>query len=123
MPDPSEKLYDAISERGLYSKSYDDFKSQFSSPEKVGSLYGSLKDRGLVSISADSFQNKYFSGLSGEKSSSESNQTGERQTSNTIALESNETPQNANTGVTGDSSQNSDTITVLGREVDRSRMP
>ena len=56
-----QKLYDVIVSEGLYTKSYDDFNSQYSNPEAKTKLYNVLKDRGLYSKSAADFENKYFS--------------------------------------------------------------
>lgn len=101
--DPTKKLYDAISERNLYSKSYEEFKKQFSSRERVGKLYNSLRDRELVSIPQEEFQNKYFGDFlsdSNKKLSTESNLTTEQKPENNIPLETDKTPQNENMGVT-----------------------
>jgi len=56
-----QKLYDVIVSEGLYTKSYDDFNSQYSNPEAKTKLYNVLKDRGLYSKSPADFENKYFS--------------------------------------------------------------
>lgn len=56
-----KKLYDVVVSKGLYTKSYDDFNSQYSTPEAKTKLYNVLMDQGLYSKSASDFENKYFS--------------------------------------------------------------
>lgn len=90
--DEKEKLYNALVERELYSKSFEEFDQQFSTPEKIGSLYSSLKDEGLVSIPQDSFQSKYFP----QKPASNGDISGDQASSDTIVPENDKVPQNPN---------------------------
>lgn len=56
----SEKLYRVITEKGLYTKSFEEFNEQFSSKEKQIKLYNAVYERGLYSKSQNEFLNKYF---------------------------------------------------------------
>ena len=56
----SEKLYNALLEGDLYTKSYDDFKSQFSTVEKQTALYENLKQDGLYTKSTGDFLDQFF---------------------------------------------------------------
>src|SRR5436190_20039923 len=58
---PSKRLYDKLSEKGLYSKTYDEFKTQFSNPESVKKLHTALVGKNMYSKSADDFQTQFFS--------------------------------------------------------------
>lgn len=59
--DPIDTLYKVVSEKGLYSKSIDEFKKQYSAPDQIDKLYQVLKDQGLYSKSKEEFSGKYFS--------------------------------------------------------------
>ena len=54
------KLYDALNQKGLYTKTYDDFSTQFSNPQSQEKLYGALKEKGLVTIEPGDFRSRYF---------------------------------------------------------------
>ena len=56
----SEKLHNALLENELYTKSYDDFKSQFSTVEKQTLLYENLKQEGLYTKSTGDFLDQFF---------------------------------------------------------------
>lgn len=56
----SEKLYRLITEKGLYTKSFDEFNEQFSSKEKQIKLYNAVYERELYTKSQNEFLNKYF---------------------------------------------------------------
>lgn len=59
MSDP-KKLYQSLNSGGLYTKSYDDFKSQFSTPEAQAKLHSTLYDKGLYTKSVEEFGNQFF---------------------------------------------------------------
>jgi hypothetical protein len=61
-PDPLRKLYDIVSEKGLYTKSYDDFKTKYSKPGERDKLFSTVAQEGLYTKSKDDFNKKYFSG-------------------------------------------------------------
>ena len=56
----SELLYNALFNEGSYTKSYDDFKSDFATPENQLSLYEALKKEGAYTNSKGDFLNDYF---------------------------------------------------------------
>jgi hypothetical protein len=66
MPDNKELLYTNLKEKGLYRKSFNEFKTQFSSLEKTDKLYQELAKKGLYSKSASSFTNQFFPELNKE---------------------------------------------------------
>jgi hypothetical protein len=61
-PEPLKKLYDVVSEKGMYTKSYDDFKSKYSKPEERDKLFNAVAQEGLYTKSKDEFNKKYFDG-------------------------------------------------------------
>ena len=66
---PKEKLWKALNEGGSYTKSFDEFNSQFSTPEKIYSLWSNLSSSGFYTKSVDDFNNQFFSGSGLGKSS------------------------------------------------------
>jgi hypothetical protein len=69
MTDPTKKptfsqahqnLYNGLSEQGLYTKSYEEFAVQFSTPEAQKKLYDGLLSQGLYTKSADDFYAQFF---------------------------------------------------------------
>lgn len=58
--DPIDKLYQTVHDRGLYTKSLDEFKRQYSSPDQINKLYSVVKDQGLYSKTPEEFTQKYF---------------------------------------------------------------
>jgi len=50
-----EELYNALVEQGKYTKSFEDFKAQFSAPEKTKMLYESLNSSGDYTKSFENF--------------------------------------------------------------------
>lgn len=58
-----QKLYSRMSDRGLYSKSYEEFEKEHSSPIGVEGLYVRLKLMRLVSVSYEEWSRKYFKDL------------------------------------------------------------
>jgi len=60
-PDPpKKKLWKKLSEKQLYTKSYEDFEKQFSSPESIDKLYGVLSKKQLYTKTVDDFKNQFF---------------------------------------------------------------
>tara|TARA_R110002153_G_scaffold490_1_gene2420 strand:- start:1127 stop:8572 length:7446 start_codon:yes stop_codon:yes gene_type:complete len=57
-----EKLYNSLSEQGKYTKSFDDFQTQFGSVEGQEKLYGALEKAGDYTKSFEDFSNQFFSG-------------------------------------------------------------
>ena len=56
----SELLYDALFQEGSYTKSYDDFQSDFSTPENQLLLYETLNKEGAYTKSGGDFMNTFF---------------------------------------------------------------
>lgn len=54
------KLHEALVQRGLYSKSFEDFQEQFASDEKQAVLHQALTKEGLYSKDVDSFKGQFF---------------------------------------------------------------
>jgi len=76
MTDPTKKptfgeahqnLYNGLSEKGLYTKSYEDFTVQFSTPESQKNLYNAVLSEGLYTKSADDFYAQFFNVKKKEK--------------------------------------------------------
>ena len=55
-----EELYKILSDKKLYTKSFDEFKSQFSVPEGQAKLYQGMVDKGLYKKSQKDFTNQFF---------------------------------------------------------------
>jgi len=73
--DELEKLYNGLSERKLYTKSFDEFKTQyFDNPDNQAKLFKGLSDRKLYTKSQDEFTNKYFLKKKDEFDSTSQNQ-------------------------------------------------
>ena len=66
--DPVEKLYNVVKSKGYYTKSLDDFKKQYSSPEAVDNLYGIISTKKLYTKSKDDFYNQYFNSVKKKES-------------------------------------------------------
>lgn len=58
-PQPLEKLYGVVKDRGLYTKSFDEFKTKYSDPENMTKLYDVVSSRGLYTKTKDEFIQKY----------------------------------------------------------------
>ena len=54
-----EKLYQALIERDLYSKSYAEFEVQFENDEYKQRVYDAIIERDLYSKSFEDFNNQY----------------------------------------------------------------
>lgn len=57
---PSKKLYDGLVSEKLYSKSYDEFKKKYSTPEAISNLHKGLVEEKLYSKGGDDFVSQYF---------------------------------------------------------------
>lgn len=57
---PISRLYNGLKEDGRYTKSFDEFKSQYSTPEQIERLYTGLKEDGDYTKSIDDFKSQYF---------------------------------------------------------------
>ncbi len=57
---PSKKLYNGLIEEKMYSKSYDEFRKQYSTPESLTKLHDGLIEEKLYSKGKDDFINQYF---------------------------------------------------------------
>lgn len=66
-PDPKQKLYKTLTEHGYYTKSFDDFKKQYSTPESIDKIYNVVNGDQLYTKSKDDFYNQYFYDLSVKK--------------------------------------------------------
>jgi hypothetical protein len=69
MNESHKKLYDVLVERGLYTKSYEEFTNQFESPESQKKMYDIVADQGLYTKTYEDFTGQFFkkkeSGVSG----------------------------------------------------------
>jgi|11_taG_2_1085331.scaffolds.fasta_scaffold00298_7 hypothetical protein len=61
MNESHQKLYDLLIDQKLYSKSYDEFTSQFEDEEKQQKLYDLIQQQNLYSKSYDDFTQQFFS--------------------------------------------------------------
>ena len=57
---PKKKLYDALNGAGYYTKSYDDFDKQFSTPEQINKLHSTLSASEFYTKSAEDFTSQFF---------------------------------------------------------------
>jgi len=55
-----EKLYNSLSEQGKYTKSFEDFQTQFGSKEGQEKLYGALESSGDYTKSFEDFSGQFF---------------------------------------------------------------
>ena len=63
MEDRSEALYNSLFQSGDYTKSFEEFKAQFSTEEKVGLLYSSLSKSGKYTKTSQEFSEQFFPNL------------------------------------------------------------
>ena len=56
----SEKLYNFLSEQGDYTKSYEDFQTQFSNTQSVENLYNFMLEKGDYTKSIEDFNTQFF---------------------------------------------------------------
>jgi len=59
--DKLQALYNKLSSDGLYTKSFDEFVTQFSEPSSQQALHEKLSSDGLYTKSYEEFQNQFFS--------------------------------------------------------------
>ena len=57
---PIQKLYKVVKDKGLYTKSYDEFIKQYSTPESKDKLYKVVSDEGLYTKTRQDFDSQYF---------------------------------------------------------------
>jgi hypothetical protein len=57
---PKYKLWQSLNEGSYYTKSYDDFDKQFSTPEQINKLHGALNESQYYTKSAQDFTNQFF---------------------------------------------------------------
>ena len=63
-PDPPrKKLWNSLRQKQLYTKSYEDFDKQFSTPESIGKLHKVLSEKQLYTKTTDDFKTQFFSDL------------------------------------------------------------
>lgn len=59
-PPKSKKLWKALNDAKFYTKDYDSFSEQFSSPEKINALYTKLSESKFYTKSEEDFNNQFF---------------------------------------------------------------
>ena len=60
-PDPpKKKLWKSLSDKHLYTKSYEDFGKQFSTPESIDKLHKVLTEKELYTKNTDDFKSQFF---------------------------------------------------------------
>jgi len=57
---PKRKLYNIIVKNKMYSKSYEEFEKQYSTPESIDKIYNAVYSKQLYSKSKGEFQKQYF---------------------------------------------------------------
>ncbi len=60
MPDNKRKLWEGLNKDGLYTKSYEEFTKQFSTPEKMRVLHTALSQDKYYTKSVGDFEKQYF---------------------------------------------------------------
>ena len=55
-------LYNLLSQRGDYTRSYNDFQTQFADQNSVRNLYSFMAEKGDYTKSFDEFNEQFFSG-------------------------------------------------------------
>ena len=60
MEDKSQILYQKLFDKGLYTKTYDDFVTQFSDDEKRTKLHSVLQEKGLYTKAYEDFNTQFF---------------------------------------------------------------
>lgn len=86
--DPKRKLFDALSNEKYYTKSYEDFDKQFSTPESVGKLYSALNKEGYYTKTQKDFEGTFFP-KSNEVSTQGSKNTSKTSTEPSLISQSN----------------------------------
>lgn len=59
-PDPSKSLYEKLRYKNYYTKSFDEFKRQYNSPESIDKIYNRLSSTKEYTKSKKDFYTKYF---------------------------------------------------------------
>jgi len=77
-----EELYNALVEQGKYTKSFEDFKAQFSAPEKTKMLYESLNSSGDYTKSFENFTSQF--GFSEKKNQVDTPSDGQEEVTESI---------------------------------------
>ena len=110
MTDPNKKegfsqahkgLYEGLNEQGLYTKSYEEFSMQFSTPESQKALFDAVSGQGLYTKSPDEFYSQFFNVKKKDKADLPPVQFGARTAQPILAPDS----EGASTGSTSDTSQ------------------
>ena len=57
---PAKKLHKLLVDKKIYSKSFDEFNTQFSTPEKVAKLHTLLKEKNIYSKTDKEFNERFF---------------------------------------------------------------
>jgi hypothetical protein len=68
--DPLEKLYGVVSSKKLYTKSFDEFKSKYSTDVEVNKIFEVVSREKLYTKDINSFKDKYFASLGKQKEGS-----------------------------------------------------
>lgn len=67
---PLKKLYKGLVGDKKYTKSYDDFVKQYSTPESIDKLYSGLVEDGDYTKTKEEFQKQYFQSIKPSKKKS-----------------------------------------------------
>ena len=86
--DPKRKLFNALSNEKYYTKSYEDFDKQFSTPESVGKLYSALNKGEYYTKTQKDFEGTFFPKLN-EVSTQGSKNTSQTSTEPSLISQSN----------------------------------
>lgn len=65
--DKKYKLWESLNSAGYYTKSYDEFNQQFSTPESQQKLYGALSSNGYYTKTQEDFSTQFFGGTDVKK--------------------------------------------------------
>lgn len=57
---PLKKLYNVVSRDKLYTKSFEEFQKQYSTPEAIDKLHRVVSEKQLYTKSLDDFKSQYF---------------------------------------------------------------
>ena len=57
---PSKKLWEGLTQRKAYSKSFDEFQKKYSTPQEINKLWTGLTERKAYNKSESDFQQQYF---------------------------------------------------------------
>jgi hypothetical protein len=69
---PNFTLWSKLQDQGLYTKSYDEFKTQFAGHEKVVALFSAMKNDGHYTKTVGEFANQFFKPIQQETGTSPS---------------------------------------------------